>query len=172
MFRTVYTPLPTGSVETVSGDFARYHRKSFEVVKVVDGDTIDIDIADDGKNYTRIRLWGVDTPEVYGKNAPMYYGKEASGFVKELLENKKVKIFLDEGNDTRGYYGRLLAYVQLESGEFLNEILLRKGYAYADTRFKHSYYHKYKQLESAAKSAENGLWENVKPEDLPDWKRE
>lgn len=154
------------------GDFEKYHGESFLVVNVVDGDTIDINIPDGNKNYTRIRLWGVDTPEVYGKNAPMHFGEQASRFVEGLIEGEKVTVYLDEGNNTRGYYGRLLAYVQLEDGRFLNEILLKEGYAYADPRFEHSYSNKYQQLESAAKSLEKGLWEDVQPEDMPEWKRE
>ena len=48
----------------------KYHDKVFTVVNVVDGDTIDIDISDDQHDTTRIRLWGVDTPETGGGSRP------------------------------------------------------------------------------------------------------
>ena len=44
---------------------------------------------------------------------------------------------------------RLLAYIELPDGRFLNEELLSEGFAYADLRFRHSYYQKYQQLEAA-----------------------
>jgi len=78
-------------------DRQRYHNKIFTVVKVVDGDTIDIGVPDavNNKPYTRIRLWGVDTPEtVHPTRAVMHYGPEASAFVKKNTLNKDVKVFL------------------------------------------------------------------------------
>ena len=43
-------------------DFQKYHRKTFTVLEVIDGDTLDIDIPDGEHDDTRIRLIGVDTP--------------------------------------------------------------------------------------------------------------
>ena len=60
---------------TTGGDTDRYHDKTFRVARVVDGDTLDIQVADRDKPVTRIRLWGVDTPEVAGTRA----GGQADG---------------------------------------------------------------------------------------------
>ncbi len=150
-------------------DFGKYHGRGFEVVKVVDGDTLDIDVSDEEQKTTRIRLWGVDAPETH--NNKMYFGKEASDFVRQVAMGKKVTVYLDEGNDTRGKYGRLLAYVKIPDGRFLNELLLTEGYAYADLRFQHSFYHRYKKLENIACRKGKGLWESVTREQLPDWLR-
>lgn len=153
-------------------DHKKYHGRIFNVVKVVDGDTIDIDIPDGEYGHTRIRLWGVDTPET--KSSPkglMYFGPEAKDFVTRLVLGKNVTVYLDENNNTRGKYGRLLGYVQLDDRSCLNELLLTEGYAYADSRFQHSFYNKYKQLESAARSLDNGLWQDVTREQLPEWLR-
>ena len=49
--------------QPLADDILKYHSKSFLVIKVVDGDTIDIDVPDEPYDHTRIRLWGVDTPE-------------------------------------------------------------------------------------------------------------
>jgi len=58
-----------------AGDVARYHGKTFTVVNVVDGDTIDVDVPDGEYEHTRIRLWGVDTPETKSpKVGVMYFG--------------------------------------------------------------------------------------------------
>ena len=153
-------------------DFARYHGGSFTVVKVVDGDTIDIDARDGKYEHTRIRLWGIDTPETKSdKYGVMYFGPQAAEFVRELVLGKQVTVFLDEDNRTRGKYGRLLAYVQLGDKRFLNEVLLSEGFAYADLRFPHSFYHKYQQLDSSARSRKKGLWAGVTREQLPEWLR-
>jgi len=153
-------------------DLEKYHGKTFTVVNIVDGDTIDIDIPDNKYDRTRIRLWGVDTPETKNpKTGVMYFGPEAAEFTKKLALGKQVTVYLDEDNRTRGKYGRLLAYVKLPDGRFLNKVLLSEGFAYADTRFRHSFYHTYKQLEAVARSQKKGLWLNVTPEQMPEWRQ-
>ncbi len=152
-------------------DFEKYHGKIFTIVNIVDGDTIDIDIPDGKYDHTRIRLWGVDTPETKNpKTGVMYFGPEAADFTRQLTFGKQVTVYLEERR-TRGYYGRLLAYVQLPDKSFLNEVLLSEGFAYADTRFRHSFYHKYKQLEAVARSQKKGLWANVTREQQPEWRQ-
>ena len=155
-----------------SSDVSKYHGKQFTVTKVVDGDTLDIDIPDGNYNYTRIRLWGIDTPETKDpRTGPMYFGKEASDFAMQKALGKKVTIYLEKEKNPRDKYHRLLAYIQLPDGKFLNEELLSEGYAYADLRFKHGLYNKYKQLESIARSQKKGLWANVTPEQMPKWRQ-
>lgn len=62
-------------------------QKTYDVVKVVDGDTIDVDM--DGK-VQRIRLIGVNTPETVHPNKDVeYFGKEASEYTKQNLNGKK-----------------------------------------------------------------------------------
>jgi endonuclease YncB( thermonuclease family) len=161
---------PKSEEQAKAYDFQKYHANTFTVVKVVDGDTIDIDIPDVNDSYTRIRLWGIDTPETKNpKIGVMYFGPEAAEFATKLVLRKPVTVYLDEGNNTRGKYGRLLAYVQLPDGRFLNEVLVSEGYAYADVRFRHSLYNKYKQLDASARSLKKGFWENVTREQLPEW---
>lgn len=163
--------LPT-TVRQDSLDFQKYDGKQFTVVKVIDGDTLDIGIPDGKYSHTRIRLWGVDTPETKDpRTGPMYYGQEASDFATSVAMGKRVTIHLEPDRKTRDKYRRLLAYVQLPDGSFLNEELLSEGYAYADLRFKHSLYNKYKQLESLARKQDKGLWEKVTPEQMPKWKQ-
>jgi len=168
-----WQPQPKSEEQARTYDLEKYHTKTFIVVNVVDGDTIDIDIPDGRYEQTRIRLWGIDTPETKSEEfGVMYFGPEAADFTKKLALRRQVTVYLDVGNDTRGKYGRLLAYVKLPDGKFLNEVLLTEGYAYADLRFRHSLYNKYRQLQAGARSLKKGLWQNVTREQLPQWLQE
>jgi micrococcal nuclease len=153
-----------GKWQRQPGDFEKYHAKTFIVVKIIDGDTFDINVPDGDYDYTRIRLLGVDTPETkHPKLGVMHFGPEASEFTRKLTFEKPVQVYLDK-NHIRGYFGRLLAYVQLPDGRVLNEVLLNEGfaYAYADLRFRHNFYHKYTQLEASARKDRKGLWAKVR----------
>ncbi len=163
-----------------SSDIQKYDGRQFTVVKVIDGDTLDIDIHDESasgsggqaNSHTRIRLWGVDTPETKDtRRGVMYFGPEASEFAAAKALGKQVTIFLDKERNTRDKYHRLLAYVQLPDRNYLNEVLLSEGYAYADLRFKHNFYNKYKQLEALARSQKKGLWAGVTEEQMPGWRQ-
>jgi len=155
---------------TTGYDNQKYHDKIFTVVNVVDGDTIDIDVPDAEHNRTRIRLLGIDAPETRDQNQLVRtHGRRAAEFAKDLALGKPVTVYLDEGGNTRGKYGRLLAYVKLPDNGFLNEVLLTEGYAYADLRFRHSLYNKYTQLQALARSQKKGFWENPTREQLPQW---
>ena len=161
---------PKSEEQVKASDVEKYHSKTFTVVNVIDGDTFDIDVPDGRYEHTRIRLLGIDTPETNSEQSSLiYFGPEAAEFTKKLALGKSVTVYLDAPNPTRGKYGRLLAYIKLPDGSFLNETLLTDGYAYADSRFSHSYYNKYKQLQSGARSGKKGLWQNVTPEQLPRW---
>lgn len=102
-----------------------------EVVKVVDGDTFWI--LNDDNEREKIRLIGMDTPEVRnsGRKKIGYYGKEASEYVKSLLEGAYVRLEYDVQLLDR--YQRTLAYAYLEDGTFLNDLLVREGYAKVST---------------------------------------
>ena len=155
-----------------AADRQKYHAGTFTVINVVDGDTLDIDVHDGQSEHTRIRLLGIDAPEKTTPAGGMYFAAEATEFAKKAALGKRVEIYLDQTSDTRGKYGRLLAYVRLPDGGFLNETLLNEGFAYADLRFRHSLYNKYKQLESRARTGKKGLWQNVTPDQYPEWLRE
>lgn len=162
---------PQNDEETKVFDLEKYDGRTFVVVNVVDGDTIDIDVPDGEFERTRIRLWGVDAPETKSDEfGVMHFGPQATDLTGELTLGKKVCIYLDK-NKTRDKYERLLAYVQLPDIRFLNEVLISDGFAYADLRFKHNSYHNYKRLESVARSAKKGLWQDVKRKQWPSWRQ-
>ena len=87
-------------------DTVKYHNKTFTVINVIDGDTIDINIPDNENEYTRIRLLGIDAPETSTENGPMYFSRQATEFVQKLILGNNIRIYLDQENHTRGKYGR------------------------------------------------------------------
>ncbi len=150
-------------------DLAKYDGKTFRVVHVSDGDTLDVDIPDGSHPHTRIRLWGVDTPESVKPNTPVqHFGREASDFTKKTTMDQVVRVELNPVR-TRDKYDRLLAYVYLPDGRMLNRVLVEEGYGYADPRFDHKYKSEFHRLQTQAKSARLGLWKDLKPSDLPDY---
>lgn len=163
---------PPGRDTTVSKnrDWRVFHQENFKVTYVVDGDTLDIDHPDVEFDDTRVRLLGVDTPETkHTKRGMMYFGKQAFEFTEKAALGQTITIYLDSASPTRDRYGRLLAYVQLENGEFLNEELVKEGMGYADLRFRHSLYNKYVHLMKIARTNRKGLWKEVTRWQLPGW---
>ncbi|MDP3793405.1 MAG: thermonuclease family protein, partial [Candidatus Uhrbacteria bacterium] len=80
------------------------------VVRVVDGDTIDVLI---GGEQLRVRYIGIDTPETVDPRRPVgCFGKEASARNRELVEGKTVALEKDVSETDR--FGRLLRYVWLD----------------------------------------------------------
>lgn len=149
---------------------ARYDGRSFTVVKILDGDTLEIDAPDAGAPTTRVRLLGIDAPEMgYADESAMYYARQATDRARQLAGGAEVTLYLQTEGPYRGKYGRLLAYVVLPDGRFLNEALVSAGCAYADLRFHHGYYQKYRQLEASARSLGMGLWHRADRDDLPAW---
>lgn len=128
----------------------------YPIKKFVDGDTFWID--DGTSKGKKIRLIGVDTPETrHPKKGVEYFGKEASNYVKNLLAFNKVRLEFDIEKKDR--YGRLLAYVYLEDGTFLNANLVENGYAQVSTYPPNVKYADYfLKLERHARNNNLGLW--------------
>ncbi len=161
-----------GNRTTRKDDRETYDGHIATVTRVLDGDTIEIDIPDGATPVTRIRLWGVDAPEIAHDAASFdaHFGREAADFVEEHYLDEKVVIYLDPNRANRDRYGRLLAYVMKKStGEWLNETLLEEGFAYADPRFEHVMKMNCIAMERRAEKAKSGLWEAVTPEQMPAW---
>ena len=124
-----------------------------EVTRVVDGDTIDISPSVEGRS--RVRLIGMDTPEVYFGTQP--YGSEASAFAKRELDGEQVGLELDVQKIDP--YGRVLAYVYLPDGMMFNETLLREGYAQVATFPPNvKYQDRFLEAQREARAANRGLW--------------
>jgi micrococcal nuclease len=157
---------------STASDHDRYNNRTFTCVKVVDGDTLDVDPPDGKYPHTRIRLWGVDTPETdKSTKGAMYFGAEASAFARSQVAGKPVRVVLVP-EKTRDRYGRLLAYVYLADGEtMLNEELIAQGYGYADSRFAHPWKKRFADLEQRARKQKLGLWKEVTLDQMPAWRQ-
>lgn len=161
-----------GPTRTVSRDFDRYDRQQTRVVHVIDGDTIHIDIADHDGKPTRVRLIGVDAPELRtDAGRPAHFAVEAANYVKARVEGKPVTIRLDD-RETRDRYGRLLAYVWIGPNDMLNLALVRDGQAYSYRIRSNLFSTQFDMLENQARSARRGLWNDVEIEDMPQWRQE
>jgi micrococcal nuclease len=122
--------------------------------RVIDGDTIAVE--KNGKKE-KVRLIGVDTPETVHPSKPVeYFGKEASEFTRKKVEGKRVNLEYDR--QSRDKYGRLLAYVYIEDGTFLNAEIIRQGYGFAYTRYPFKYLDDFRQYEREARENDRGLW--------------
>lgn len=141
-------------------DLERYHSQTFRVARVIDGDTLDLDTPDGAADRTRVRLWGVDTPEIRGQSgATLQFGRAATEFVQEAVDGMEVHVELSP-KSTRDRYGRLLAYVYIErGGVMLNEQLIELGYGRAEGRFPHHYRDRFAAAERRAKKAKLGVWQ-------------
>jgi micrococcal nuclease len=134
---------------------AQADTQQVSVTSVVDGDTIDISAQVEGT--TRVRLIGVDTPEVFGGEEPC--GPEASDFTTEQLDGQDVTLEFDE--DRIDPYGRALAYVWVPDldGELFNETLVRRGFARVSTFESNvKYEDRFLAAESQAKAEGIGVW--------------
>lgn len=144
----------------VDDDWHRYHGQTFEVLRVIDGDTFDLSVPDGERATTRVRLWGVNTPEM-GKPSedtpPQPWANEATEFARDLLAGQRVTLYLQE-HRLRGGYGRLLAYVRLPDGRFLNAALIENGLSKHDDRWGHDRAETYEQLEQEAREGRRGMW--------------
>ena len=127
------------------------------VVRIVDGDTI---VAEINGIQEKIRLIGVDTPEVVDPRKPVQcFGKEASAFTKNLLVSKRVRLESDPSQGNRDKYNRLLRYVFLPDGTLVNRTIIAEGYGHEYTyRTPYRYRDNFKASEYHARTEEKGLW--------------
>lgn len=128
----------------------------YKVIRVVDGDTVDINI--DGQSV-RVRLIGVNTPETVHPSKPVEcFGKEASNYTNRMLHGKNIQLELDSSQDTFDNYNRLLAYVYIDGNNF-NYMLIRNGYAYEYTyNVPYKYQTEFKKAQYYASVNNIGLW--------------
>ena len=112
-----------------------YEYRVKQVVKVVDGDTIDvvIDLGFDISYTSRVRLAGIDTPESRTTDArEKILGVEVKEYLKKALEGATDIVIRTEKVDSSEKYGRILGwlFVNKETGS-LNMELVNKGYAWS-----------------------------------------
>jgi len=123
---------------------------SATVTRIVDGDTVELE------DLTKVRYLMIDTPESTG-GADDCYGQEASGYNRDLVLDRKVKLTYDV--ECTDFFDRLLAYVEVDGRE-VNLRMVEYGYACAlyippngeDRRAE------FENTEAAARAAGRGMW--------------
>jgi len=137
--------------EQSQNDKATTQERTYLVVRVIDGDTIELS---DG---SKVRYIGIDTPETVHPSKPVEcFGKEASNQNKELVEGKEVR--LEKDVSERDKYGRLLRYIYV-NGTFVNDYLVRQGYALSSTYPPDvKYQDQFIEAQQEARENNRGLW--------------
>ncbi len=129
----------------------------YSVTRVVDGDTAVVHM--NGVD-TKLRLIGLDTPEVVDPRKPVQcFGREASAKAHQILDGQTVRLEFDPSQGTLDKYGRTLAYIFLHDGTNFNEYVIAEGYGHEYTyHLPYKYQKEFKAAEAAAREAEKGLW--------------
>lgn len=127
-----------------------------QVTRVIDGDTIEAELPDG--TTEDVRYIGMDTPETHG--GVECFGREASAYNERLVADRTVWLELDV--EERDRYGRLLAYVYLDSDgqAMVNAVLLSQGFAQLLTIPPNvKYAERFQALQREAREAQRGLWQ-------------
>jgi micrococcal nuclease len=129
----------------------------YHVTKVVDGDTFHLKVEE---TDITVRMLGINTPETVDPRKPAEcYGKEASNEAKRILEHQVVRLSLNPKREVLDKYGRYLAYVYRDDGLFVNEYLVRNGFAKEYTYGKkYSEQENFRMDQTKAQVASLGLW--------------
>jgi micrococcal nuclease len=147
--RPTNTPPPTATPTPA------FQRVEAQVVEVVDGDTINVEV--DGTVYP-VRYIGIDCPETVHPSEPIQWmGPEARDCNRRLVEGKTV--YLEKDVSETDQYGRLLCYVFLADGTFVNAELVRLGCAQVSTDPPDVRYQDlFLEMQQEARDSGVGLW--------------
>lgn len=134
----VYSANPVASLDA---------QQTCRITRIVDGDTVDCD-------EQRIRLLLIDTPE---RNQPPFGAQAAAALAQLVPVGSSVRLEYDVRRTDR--YGRTLAYLYTEGGVFVNEALVRAGYA-VPVVYPPNVRHveRIRAAAEQAKAARAGLW--------------
>lgn len=146
------SPTPTPVISSIPIETPDLKNKQLvKVVRIVDGDTMVLE------NGQKVRYIGIDTPELKHANKKLEcFGMEAKEKNTELVLNKNV--YLEKDVSETDKFGRLLRYVWVED-VFVNDFLVRQGYAYAATFPPDvKYSQQFKLAQEEARVNKRGLW--------------
>lgn len=155
---TLNTPLQTATsslfektTTTLNANSLVTTNQLFTVVRVIDGDTIEINTGE------HVRYIGIDTPETKDpRKVVQCFGKEAAAKNTELVSGKKVRFEKDITDKDK--YGRLLRYVYI-GDTMINLELVKTGYAKAYTYPPDvKYSNLFVEAQNVARNANLGLW--------------
>ncbi len=133
-----------------------------EVLRVLDGDTIDILY---GEKVRRVRLQGIDSPEL---DQP--FGQQATAHLSSLIRGKEVSIFYESYDS----YGRLLGKIFVD-GYDINLRMIKDGFAWWCCYYRDQLSSEdqvlYESAETYSKSLKLGLWQSENPINPYEWRK-
>lgn len=126
------------------------------VIRVIDGDTVVLRLQG---TIETVRLIGIDTPETVHPTKPVgCFGPEASAFTHSVLK-PKTQVRVQRDIEARDRYQRLLVYLYLIDGTFINQELLRLGFARTmNIAPNTAFATKFASIETVARENQIGLW--------------
>ncbi|MBU1954050.1 thermonuclease family protein [Patescibacteria group bacterium] len=132
-----------------------------KVIHMIDADSL---LVMDGGRIERVQLIGVDAPEMAGPKGEIWqcYNKEAKKEAASLFTvNREVTLESDGGLGDKDVHGRLLRYVKMADGNYLNDELLRKGLAreYHPSGKTYDKSDEFAKLQIQAKAENLGIWD-------------
>ena len=131
-----------------------------KVVKVIDGDTFDV--LQDNNTTTRIRLYGIDAPEIKGGQP---YWRKSKEFLAGMIAGQKVTVTVKSCDR----YGRTLGVVSTSTIQDVNLEMIKAGMAW-----HYSYYDNipsYRDAQDEARNARRGLWFAPDPINPYEWRK-
>lgn len=153
LFTSCFLPIPKTDT----------HYHTARITAVVDGDTVKIQFTDAKPDECewneKVRLIGVDTPELYTK-PPEYFAVEARDYVNQYYQ-KDILFEFDTVSARRDRYSRLLGYIYIDGSPYsLNEELIEEGYGYYYDvfAFDRDRMIDFADAEKRAKQNKKGLW--------------
>ena len=153
-----YDPLPSRSTSPIEEGI-------YDLVRVVDGDTLVVGDSTDREQQHRVRLIGIDTPELARGSTPAEpFANEATDFVKTIIAKAGNRVRIDFDGEQLDQYRRTRAmvYLTMPDGQeiWLNELLIREGLAHARLDFRYSHEAKllFALAEVEARKHRRNLW--------------
>jgi micrococcal nuclease len=131
--------------------------KSVKLLRVIDGDTIEVR---EGGQKKTLRLIGIDTPELARAGKPAdCFADEATQKLTGLSYGQELLIRNDPTQDNQDRYGRYLRYLATSDGKFLNYEMIAQGYAFEYTyQVPYEYQQQFKQAQTSARENSRGLY--------------
>lgn len=133
------------------------HADQFHNVKyTIDGDTILL------RNHNLVRYIGIDCPEIDNNTGKAeFFGLEAKDANQALVSLKTIRLEYDI--ERKDHYGRILAYVYTSNGTFVNNELIKQGYAWVLYKRPNINHHKeFLVSQRSAMSKCRGIWKHWK----------
>ena len=120
----LFLAIKLGKLEKAEFVYLENNNNFVELVRVVDGDTIEVKMGD---KVESVRLIGIDAPEMDEKTKEKAIASKQ--YLENILSNQKIYLEKDETQEDRDIYNRLLRYVYLEDKTLINKKMIEADMA-------------------------------------------